>query len=389
MFGERSQLWFLFNQLRRRRFPLGLDDYYDLKRALRSGFGWSSRQSLCDLCCSLWAKSPHERETLIALFDQLELPEWELPQNDYPELRLPPDVRKKKPRAPRKSQGEGDEPPELYTRGSRESLFKRPIALDAQELPTARFIFVSQYPLTYREVAQAWRRLRRPLRIGPPVELDIEGTLKQRCSRGVASPVVMVPRRRNTARLLLLVDRQGSMSPFHRFVGEVCIAIKEAGWLESAALYYFHDTPVEGSDEQLLQPVADQLFPTLDGILSRVPPLSDGYLSEDSELLTAVPVSEVLKSFASNAAIVLFSDAGAARGNYDVMRLLDTIAFFRAVKSYNARYVWMNPLPRRYWVKSTASQIARHIPMFPLNREGIFRAVNVLRGQYYHLEKPL
>ena len=55
------------------------------------------------------------------------------------------------------------------------------------------------------------------------------------------------------ARLLLLVDRQGSMDPFHQFCDEVCIAIQQAGRLEETALYYFHNVPAEGADDQVLE----------------------------------------------------------------------------------------------------------------------------------------
>ena len=86
---------------------------------------------------------------------------------------------------------------------------------------------------------------------------------------------------------------------------------------------------------------------------------------------------------------MLLSDAGAARGHYDLLRLLDTVAFFKAVRAYSTQYVWLNPLPRRYWLRSTAAQIARHIPMFPMDRTGMYHAVNVLRGHTYRIERPI
>ena len=42
----------LFQQLRRRQFPLGIDDYLALQQGLRAGFGLASREALCDLCAA-------------------------------------------------------------------------------------------------------------------------------------------------------------------------------------------------------------------------------------------------------------------------------------------------------------------------------------------------
>jgi uncharacterized protein with von Willebrand factor type A (vWA) domain len=75
----------------------------------------------------------------------------------------------------------------------------------------------------------------------------------------------LVPRRRNSARLLLLVDRQGSMTPLHGFIDEVCAAIQQSGKLANVAQFYIHDVPAEGADETILEKLPDhQLFPTLD-----------------------------------------------------------------------------------------------------------------------------
>jgi uncharacterized protein with von Willebrand factor type A (vWA) domain len=243
--------------------------------------------------------------------------------------------------------------------------------------------------LTYREVAQAWRRLRRPVRIGPPVELDLEGTIKRRSQTGIACQVVLKPRRCNLAQLLLLVDRQGSMNPFHGFIEEICEAIQQSARLNEVALYYFHNVPVEGADETVLAFLDEQMFPPLDSILSLINPLVEGYLYEDADLLSPQPLKTLLEEYARGAAVVIVGDAGAARSVYNGLRLLDTIAFLKGLRRYTKQYVWLNPLPRRYWTGTTAMQIARHIPMFPLEPDGLQRAVNVLRGQQYVIERPL
>ena len=267
-------------------------------------------------------------------------------------------------------------------------------------LPPRRFVLTPQFPLSFREIAQDWRRLRRPVRVGPATELDIEATIARRAQSGVASPVALRPRRTNTMRLLILCDRQGSMAPYHAFCAYVCEAIRQAGRLERVAVRYFHNTPVEGADPGLLNKLARTPFPTLDAILPDIAPFSDGFVYDDPDLLEPHELSEVLRDEAQGAAVIILSDAGAGRGHYNVPRLFDTLSFVRALRLHTARYVWLNPALRSRWKPSasgsgqnvrntTATQLARHLPMFPLTRPGMQAAVEVLRGRPYAIERPL
>jgi uncharacterized protein len=373
----------LFHKLRRRGFAIGLDDYQSLQQSLRLGFGWESQQSFLNLCSSLWAKSYGEREIIAVLFEQL-LPDkkqWDysLPQ----EASASSDSNDFKPKKADKPVPERSKPKTT----SQNQL--PPIEIEDSLLSKRPFIFVPQFPLTYREVVQTWRRLQKPIRIGAPAELDIEATITRRCQLGVATEVIMRPRRRSPSRLLLLVDRQGSMAPFHRFCEEVCRAIQESSRLGEVAIYYFHNVPVEGADDRVLEPLVGQLFPALDPILRQIKPLKDGYVYTDSDLLSPKSFSEVLESNAVGASVVILSDAGAARRHYRVSRLLDSIASMKAIHAYSPNYVWLNPLTQDRWQNNTAGQIARHIPMFSLEREGIEQAVSVLRGHSRTIEESI
>ncbi|MEA5452533.1 VWA domain-containing protein [Leptolyngbya sp. CCNP1308] len=379
-----SFLWMLFERLRRRGFPLGLGDYEALKLALQAGFGWSSQAALGELCASLWAKSLREQETLLALFNQLAPLEeaWQLDEKDQKTIAFLEDINTKTNKRPETEESE-DTPKVSAQQGL------PPIFLGDVTITERPFLFEPQFPLSYREVAQAWRRLRRPVRTGPLIELDLERTIEQRCKAGVATSVVLRPRRSNVARLLLLVDRQGSMTPFHRFCDEVCTAIRQAGRFEETALYYFHNVPAEGAEEDVLGLLEDTLYPSLDPILPQITPLIEGNLYIDSSLLRLKPLLEVLDQQARGASVVIISDAGAGRGQYRISRLLDTLAFLKGLKRYTPHFVWINPLAQRYWPNSTAAYLSRHIPMFSLDRDGMYQSVNVLRGQQFTTEKPI
>ncbi len=266
-----------------------------------------------------------------------------------------------------------------------------PVFLKKSELPDEHLVLIPQFPLTEREIVQAWRRLRQPVREGPPVELDIDKTIARRCRLGIISDLVLVPRRRNTARLLLLIDREGSMTPFHSFVENVSSAVRASGNLENVAIYYFHDVPVEGVNPAGLNIPGNRMFPDLDSVLPKIEPIKKGFLFEDKQMSSPVGLDEVLDEHAYGSAVVLISDAGAARGKYDIHRLLNTIAFLKGVRAYSKQLVWLNPLLDDYWKKNinTATHIARHVPMFSLDRDGIYKSINVLRGQPFSVERPL
>ena len=110
---------------------------------------------------------------------------------------------------------------------------------------------------------------------------------------------------------------------------------------------------------------------------------------EDARLLFPQPLKPILEKYAKNTAVILVSDAGAARSSYSQLRLLNTLAFLKALSSYTKQYVWINPLPKRYWFNTTAGELARHTPMFPLDLHNLYRAIELLRGRHHTIERPL
>ncbi|APR86275.1 Hypothetical protein A7982_11624 [Minicystis rosea] len=385
-------LWRLFEQLRRRGLPIGFDDLMALHLLMQAGFGWSSRSALRDLCRALWAKSREEQDTLDAVFGQLMTEDWELSRaspptspNSDPEATAQGDSTSRRPEGLPEAGPHAPSPDVVASPGRLPA-----VRIDERRLSARTFVLTPQYPMTFREAAQAWRRLRRPVRFGPPAELDVRETVVRRIRTGVATPPLLVPRRRNTARVLLLVDRDGSMAPFHDFVDMVCRAILQTAQLGSSARFFFHDLPVEGANDAAIAALPqDELFPEVDDVLAKVRPAADGWLYRGADLAEPAPLAEVLHDHGASRAVVVVSDAGAARGRYDPGRVIDSLGFTLGLRARGAAVVWLNPLPRARWHATTAGELARHVPMFPLDREGTHRAVNVLRGQGPHVERPV
>ncbi|MGI5236860.1 VWA domain-containing protein [Dactylosporangium sp. CA-139066] len=364
----------LVRDVRRRGIPLGVDDCMALQEALAAGFGWRSTDELRALCVRLWAKSREEARTIEAVFARSNVPAWDVA-------------------APSTTGGAGDGEPAR-------AAADRPIGtvalnqpgsgssappLSGQRDPT--LLLVPQYPIGERAVAQVWRRLRHPVRQGPRTRLDVAATVERRARAGVAVPPVLVPAVRNAARLLLLVDRDGSMTPYHRYVEHIGRAIANAARLDVLTVAYFHDVPSHG-DRSVLAAAAPGTA-DLDQILPRIEALTGGAVYADAALTEPVDLGRLLAALTPDSSVAVVSDAGAARGTLDTVRLLDTIALAKAVRRRRATLAWLNPVPRHRWPRTTAGLIARHVPMQPLDLPGMYRAVDALRGRHTAVERPL
>lgn len=384
----------VISHLRRRRIQVGIRDVHDLRRALRAGFGLASTQDLCDLCVALWATSPAEEDIVRAAFANVEdIPGWRVAapaSTDYGTPSPPGEAAAAK--------DSGDVPEDDGQMGVDHRVEAEAVRAGGlgpgplrTGLPDPGLLLVPHYPLGAREVAQAWRHLRRPVRSGPAVELDVIATVRERARRGVPTPPVVVPRRRNTVRLLLLIDQHGSMTPFHGYVDYVVAVIRGAGRIDDVLAVYFHDLPGTLADRSVLG--EDPFRADLDPVLESIGPLRDGRVYSDEGLITPVALAAVLARVTPTTAVLVISDGGAARGRFDLVRLLDTVALLKAARrgtgSGSSGLAWLNPVPAGRWAGTTAGAIARHVPMYPFTQLGLNRAIDALRGRPVPVERPI
>jgi hypothetical protein len=386
----------LLRHLRRHGLPLGVDDCQALRLALSAGFGLRSDADLRTVCVALWAKSPAEADVIRAAFARVEVPVWAIDEPVGVAVGVAAGDAGGWPAGTGAADADltGADPTGAAPIAPAPAPVTEHVAgLGLAPPSTGSFdpslVVLPQYPVTEREVAQAWRRLRRPVRRGPNVELDMRATLHRYARTGVATAPVLVPRRRNTARLVLLIDRQGSMTPFHGYVDHVCRAITNAGRLDAISVAYFHNVPGRSRDQELLADLPDPFSPLLDPVLRRIAPLAGGRVYRDPALTEPRPLSGLLDELTANTAVAVLSDAGALRGSLHTGRLLDTAAMVKALYAAGAPVAWLNPLPAARWRHTTAGQIARHVPMSPLSRAGMYQAVDVLRGRPRLVERPL
>lgn len=444
----------LFTSLREAGLPLGVGEYQVVLQALQAGFGITDRDSLAQLCCALWIKSPEEKRILNYYFDKL-LPKEIVfetftsvtieiiepsPKNSQHQLKrflniggslllvgtgifaainipniltylpniqqLPPEQERQQP-APTPLTWNT-----IFTsviillfiyvlfvliligldlwmnrQRTTQPIRHRPINPESQPIPPSNFLsseliqqiddevqiartraqpiniedtfnsVAAYFPISRRQMKQSWRHLRCLVREGPAVELDLIATVNQIGRQGILLNPVLIPRRINRTQLLLLIDQDGSMVPFHTISRRLVETALQGGRLGRAGVYYFHNCPTE-------------------------------YFYKDSARLSAEQIDTVLAQVNQSQAVALiFSDAGAVREGFNPERHRLTKIFLERLRKQVRNVAWLNPMPRLRWVNTTAQEIAHLVPMFEINRQGLDSAIGVLRGHYYNQQE--
>ncbi|PSM31869.1 VWA domain-containing protein [Haliangium sp. UPWRP_2] len=368
----------LFQRLRAADLPLGISDYRALLTALRGGHGLADREALRRLCRSLWAKSAEDARLVDWHFDRAiaaelalqgtrkdaswwrRLSRWlrglrEQIQKWWRSLfaAAPPALPAGMEQQPRPATASPLPVPLLLGRDGDEVQRAAQISsATSYKSPGGRRFFLrgDYYPLTRRQLQQSLRRLRSLRREGPPAELDIQATIDSWHRHGLLAAPVLVPLRRNRVELVLLIDCDGSMVPFHALVARLLDAAQRGAHFRRVETYYFHNTPEE-------------------------------HLYRTRHLQDPASLDTLLADWAARQpAVAVVSDGGAARGGLRPARVADCARFLARLGQKVRRIVWLNPMPRARWTHTTAAEIAACVPMFEMSRAGIDRAVEVLRG---------
>lgn len=363
MTGVDARLFDIFEFLRRRGVPIGLGDYRLAVEVLAAGIGLDGMASFRLTLGLLWAKSDEDGELLdeaLALYARpLAAPPRPGSESagQPPAGPQPPAAGPQPPAPVQQPPAAGPQPPGPETAGEiffpePGPAFLEPVPLlpgeDAPE-PSGTYLLTPRLPVERREMAAIWRHLRRPQRTGPRTELDVEATIDRFSRAGIfLGPILQAPRR-NQARLLCLVDEGEAMEPFAPLVDALLESARRGGLLGRMSVYYFDGVP--GAE-----------------VRSRG---SQGRMH---------PVEALLASQPAGTSALVVSEAGAALGGRDDERVADTRAFLAGLIASTYRAAWLNPLPAELWPGTPAAAIARLLPMYPLAREGLIDAVDILRG---------
>jgi uncharacterized protein with von Willebrand factor type A (vWA) domain len=347
----------LYLHLVRAGFPLSVRDYRDALRALRLGHGVGRRDDLYTLAKHLWARGDEDVVRLDAVFRRFARPTADQVQALTGAAARRPATGDHNLVPGAENEAGAMVPPAAGGDATAAAPRAEFAAAGATGLglPSVHsvvrsmrpYVFQPRLPLAERSLVIAWRRLRSVSREGPAVELDIDATVDRQCRTGWMLQPVLVPRRRNRARLLVLADASPSMLPWRGLFEPLADSLRQSR-LASAQLLFFDNDPRDG------------LYTTA---------ALDGWRN----------CSTTLQDQGGDYALLLLGDAGSARGRGDRSRLAGMRSFVAEARRHCQALAWVNPMPAARW-GGCAHALRPAGAMFELGEEGLIRAVDHLRG---------
>jgi uncharacterized protein len=345
----------LFLRLRRQeyRFRLGVGEYQAALQSVEQGFGQDG-EAVLELVQVLWCSSREQQERVKRAWQQTqtELQQDKKLRRDDSDLDMGQDSKTDRkdslPTDPGKNLPLLSKAIDLPAGDMSSVPVQAPlVAIDEEDLLQLR----SYYPVSRRAMSYGWRMLRRIVADGARTVLDLPGTIASVTQQGYYLGPVYQRRRRNDARLILLVDQNGSMMPFHRFTRDLVETAQQESQLplENVQVFYFHNVP------------GDSLY-------------RDLYLTEPVEF------GDMLAACDDCTSVLVVSDAGAARGRRRQERIQATTSFLRKLRRRTSLIAWLNPMSERRWEGSSAEILAYLVPMFQMDRAGFADAVSAMRG---------
>lgn len=216
--------------------------------------------------------------------------------------------------------------------------------------------------LDTRQFQMAFRRLRQySSRLDEArTEFDVEGTIRETCDNAGKLKVVYDKPRKNSVKVLLLMDSGGSMDYFSRMCSSLFQAVSKSSHFKDLKVYYFHNC-----------------------IYSKV------YTEPMMWYQTAVDTQWLFQNLSSDYKVIIVGDAmmepsELMQGSWYAYNGRDDvpgIEWFRRLKAKYPHVVWLNPAKRPtytgYWTK-TYDVLEDEFDMYPLTVKNLELAMKKL-----------
>lgn len=210
--------------------------------------------------------------------------------------------------------------------------------------------------LDIRQIQLALKKLRQLKRDGIQEELDIDATIDRTCHNAGDIDLVFHASRKNTTRLILLMDAGGTMDPFADLVSMLFSAAHQSNHFKDFRYFYFHNC-----------------------VYSRV--------YADMERSKSIPTADLFRKYSEDYKLIIVGDAW--MHPYELYYQNGAIDFYSHEKEagihwlmklakHFKRAVWLNPEQKRYWTAETILAIRQIFPMHPLTLEGLDESIKIL-----------
>lgn len=204
--------------------------------------------------------------------------------------------------------------------------------------------------LDIRQFQLALKSLRVLANEGVEEELDLDATVNETARNAGELELVFRPNRKNTVKLLLLMDSGGSMDPYASICSMLFSATHQMSHFKDFQYYYFHNCIYQ-------------------------------FLYRDKWEQARTPFPEFLHKYDKSYKVILVGDACMAP--YELLNNwygdgVSGLEHLELIRRHFDRCVWLNPEPKRIWNHETIYAIRQVFPMFPLTVNGLNDAVEEL-----------
>jgi uncharacterized protein with von Willebrand factor type A (vWA) domain len=216
--------------------------------------------------------------------------------------------------------------------------------------------YASDLTLDIRQMKLALKSLRQLTRTGPEDELDLGKTIDATAKNVGDIELIWRRSRKNTVKLLLLMDVGGSMEPYAMLCSRLFSAAHSSTHFKDFRYYFFHNC------------IYEDLF-------------------TDIQRVEKISTEHVLHTLEPDYKVILVGDA--RMGSWELLEQYGAIDYYhrnetpgivwlKRIAEHFTRSVWLNPDETKYWNHMTVKAISRLFPMYPLTIEGLEQSVKKL-----------
>ena len=218
--------------------------------------------------------------------------------------------------------------------------------------------------LDIRQFQMAFRKLRQySSRVdGIEKELDIDKTIDETCDKGGILTLAYEKPRKNTVKVLLLIDSEGSMLPYSRLCNRLFQAVSRSNHFKDLKIYYFHNAIYDNLYTTPRCKIRDSV--ETEWVINRLDPEYKVIFVGDA----AMAPSELYRP-GGNSIIGLFNrETG--------------MEWFEKFKKRFKKQIWLNPIEKDAWDyvygSRTIQDIKEVFPMFELTLDGLEAGIKKL-----------
>lgn len=223
------------------------------------------------------------------------------------------------------------------------------------------FLFTNDYfPIKNRNLLQAWRTLKNKAEGKTLPEIDIKKTIVHTARKGFFSSLLLCRELENQLQLFILLDCSDTMVAVEEFGKELVLTASRSHVHINVRPWYFSTIPHRKK--------------------------TDDYLVYDESFINPKGIRQLFGSRGRrNIVVLLYSDAGALKNNFDVERIMETEHFLHFLNRQAGYTAWLNPAPKERWSATNAEKIKEMIPMFDTTRTDVEKLMSALKGKFVRI----